>query len=424
MLHGIRSPIRHPSSAALAAQEIPAHPARALLERLRPWRLFLILLAALTAVRLTLAPLTEHFVNRLLSRHSDYRGRIGDVDIDLWRGAYVIEDLQLLKRIGETTEPFLSAESVDFSMQWSGLLHGALVGEVILHQPSMNFIVGASKEESQTSIDPAWQETANGLFPFKIDRIQVIDGDLRFRDLSQDPVVDVHLGSLQADVRNLTNIREVERAEEAEKELVATAEVTARPLDQGSFWLRVQLDPFASQPTFDLDASLKGLNLVPLNDFLRAYANLDVERGTLHVFTEMAASQGRITGYIKPFLEDVEVTSSREVQGAGDLLQAAWEKIAEGAAHLLENQERDQTAARIPYEGRIEDPHAGVIATIGTLLANAFIRALVPDLDDSVDLADAERKQSGREKAERVEEEKKIEQSKGEAGTGPGSSKN
>jgi hypothetical protein len=386
------------------------------IEKLRRWRLLLILVAILAAARLSLAPLTEHYVNRLLSRHADYRGRLDHIDIDLWRGAYQIVGLELSKHSETGNQPFLSAESVDLSIQWSGILHGALVGEMVFHQPVMNFVQAKHAETSQTSIDPSWQKTATDLWPFRIDRIRILDGELHFQDLSRDPVVDLTMNEVQADIHNLTNIREAKGRELSEEELVATAEVTGRPLGQGTFWMVIQLDPFATLPTFDLDASLQDLDLVAMNDFLRAYANLDVERGTFHVFSEMAASQGRFSGYVKPLMENLKVVSSREVKDAGDILQAAWEKVAEGTAHLLQNKEHDQTGTRIPFEGTIDDPKADVLSTIGNLLVNAFVRALTPGLDHTIDLADAESKQTKSEKAKRLEDEKKVAKSKGDLG--------
>ncbi len=162
-------------------------PSRSLSDRLhawsREWKVFLIVLAILAAARLSLAFAIEHYVNRTLNRHADYAGHLGNLRLDLWRGAYVIEDLELLKRSGRAVEPFLSASSVDLSIQWSALQHGAIVGEVTFHRPTMNFVLAPSPQDDQTEIDADWRQTLLDLFPFRIDQVQVRDGRLRFRDL-------------------------------------------------------------------------------------------------------------------------------------------------------------------------------------------------------------------------------------------------
>ena len=89
-------------------------------KRRRRWRtdlkIFLGIVAVLAAARLAMAPLVERYVNRTLDRHADYAGRIGEVDINLWRGAYVVRDVELFKRDGESLEPYIAAKSPPRSM--------------------------------------------------------------------------------------------------------------------------------------------------------------------------------------------------------------------------------------------------------------------------------------------------------------------
>src|SRR5207237_132928 len=41
------------------------------------------------------------YVNRTLDRSQLYRGKIGPIDVHLWRGAYTIHDVRLNKIVGE-----------------------------------------------------------------------------------------------------------------------------------------------------------------------------------------------------------------------------------------------------------------------------------------------------------------------------------
>jgi hypothetical protein len=400
-------------------------------------RTFLIAFGALAAARVGLPPAIEHYVNRTLDRHGDYSGRIGHVRLDLWRGAYVIEGLELRKRSGEDAVPFLSMRSVDFSVQWSGLLHGAIVGEVRFDRPEMNLVLAPEgkdevprKEEEkqpergrqQTKIDPQWQQTLLELFPFKIDQIEVANGSIRFRDLRQKPIVDVAFVDLQVRIRNLTNIRGKKQkgVQKGVKdaELPATVEMTARTMRTASFWLDLRVDPFATRPTFDLDAALQGVDLVRINDFLRAYANLDVERGKLHVFTEIAASEGRVTGYVKPFFEDLELVGLHEIRGPRGLLHAAWEGMAGAMASLFKNQKSDRVATRIPIEGTLDVARTDLSTSIAALLSNAFVRALKPGVEGTIDVGSAEKKQTREEEKSRERSERKKKEQERSAGDG------
>jgi hypothetical protein len=386
-------------------------------------KLFLGTLALLAGIRLSLAAGIEHYVNRTLNRHADYAGHIGTVRLDLWRGAYVIEDLALLKRSGQSTEPFLSATSVDLSVKWSALIHGAIVGEVTFNHPSLNFVLSPAPEEEQTKIDSDWRKTLLDLFPFQIDQIQVRDGTVRFKDLRKQPVVDVSLDDLQARLTNLTNIRKDEKKSAktgTDEALVTTLDAIARAQGDAGFWMKLRLDPFATRPTFDVDAAIEGLDLVKLNDFLRAYAKLDVKRGTFHAYIEAAAAEGRITGYVKPFFEDLDFVDLSDLQKPSDVVHVAWEATAGAVAKLLENKKTEKVATRIPIEGRIDSTKTDVWVAVGTLLRNAFLRALRPGVEGSVTVGEAEKKQTEKEKQQADEDEHKKQQQDSEKQKGGG----
>lgn len=58
------------------------------------------------------------------------------------------------------------------------------------------------------------------------------------------------------------------------------------------------------------------------------------------------------------------------------------------AAEVLEDQDSEQVAARVPFSGTIEDPDAGILATVVSVLRNAFVAAFARSLEGSVSLRD------------------------------------
>ena len=62
------------------------------------------------------------------------------------------------------------------------------------------------------------------------------------------------------------------------KALPARANATAKAYG-GNFKLKVDFDALQEKPTFDMTAEFTNLNLVLLNDFLKAYGNFDVKKG-------------------------------------------------------------------------------------------------------------------------------------------------
>ena len=73
-------------------------------------------------------------------------------------------------------------------------------------------------------------------------------------------------------------------------------------------------------------------------------------------------------------------------------LQLFWETIVGAGTGLLKNKSKDQLAAKIPYGGRFDDPDVNIWSTIGSVLKNAFIKALLPDIEGTVNIRQINKK--------------------------------
>jgi hypothetical protein len=63
----------------------------------------------LILARIALPFVVESFVNHKLNEAKDYTGKIGDVDMKLWRGGYRIHKIQIDKKTGGVQSPLFSA---------------------------------------------------------------------------------------------------------------------------------------------------------------------------------------------------------------------------------------------------------------------------------------------------------------------------
>jgi hypothetical protein len=348
--------------------------------------------AALVMVRAMLPWAVKSYVNRTLDRLPGYDGRVRDVDLHLWRGAYQIEGVEIVKEEGDVPLPFFSADRVDLSVAWRSLLRGAWVGEVALQAPRVNVALGrkeksgneASGAGAQTGTEGGaaghWTDAAKRLFPLKIDRLTVEEGRVHLVDLHRDPPMDVFVGGLRLEARNLTN------SEKLSKDLMASVTAFGRPMARGTLYVHLDLDPYRREPTFNLDLAATGVDVTLLNGLLRRQAGIDVESGRLDLFVEMASADGAFKGYVKPLLRDLDVTSGEEPKRTlGETLK---ELLADVAAALLQNRREETVATRVEFSGRYGDARVGAWAAVLASLRHAFIRALVPALERSVGLED------------------------------------
>src|SRR5690606_11678341 len=150
----------------------------------------------------------------------------------------------------------------------------------------------------------------------------------------------------------------------------------------------VSFDPTPVEPTFDVDLRLLGLPIVSLDSFISAYAPFDVEGGNLDVVAEMEAAEGRLEGYVKPIIHDLDVFKWQEdVERDGDNpLVVVWESFVGFIGEILQNQPTGQLATNVPISGELESPDTSVLVAVGNILRNAFIEAFQANFENTVTL--------------------------------------
>lgn len=338
-------------------------------------------------LRLALPFIIKHYANRQLNESSEYGGRIGDVTVHLWRGAYRIHDIQIFKKDGKVSTPFFSAGVLDLSLQWSELFHGKLVSEIMMVAPRINFVSGPTQQQSQSGTGNNWGDVLESLVPFKINSLIVTNGQAHFQNPAATPPVDIYLTQVFGVATNLSNSREIRQP------LPAGVEAFGKTLGDGRFDFQCKLNPLARTPTFELNGSLTNVDLTQLNSFLKAYGKFDVARGDFEFFTSFAAADQKYDGYVKVLFKNLKVFQW-EKDRKKDALQIFWQAIVGTLTAALKNQPHDQLATKIPISGSFQQSDIHLWPTIQTLLGNAFVRALVSKPDQSVKIENAKNVQT------------------------------
>jgi hypothetical protein len=341
------------------------------------------IIVVLVVVRLTLPSIIKSYVNHQLNKNKDYSGQIGDVSVHLWRGAYQVHDIHILKRNGEVPVPFYSTGILDLSLEWSELFHGALVTKIAMLHPSLNFISGPTKEQTQTGKENDWGQILESLVPFKINRLEIQQGQIHFQNLYSAPPVDIYLNDLSVLATNFTNSRR------STQELPAGITARGTTLGNGTLDFDVHINPLAKTPAFELTGELTNVDLVALNSFLRAYGKFDVARGDFSLFTSFAAKDGNYDGYCKVLFKNLKVFNWAKDKHE-DALEIFWKAIVGTLAAAFKNQTHDQLATKIPITGSFGKTDIHYWPTIATLLRNAFVKSLVPKMDEPVTLEKVE----------------------------------
>jgi hypothetical protein len=345
----------------------------------RKIRILLIFIAALIIIRIILPYVVLHYANRMLENIPGYYGQVEDIDLALLRGAYKIRDMYLDKKDSATGKQtkFFAVETVDLSVEWKALFHGELAGELIFDRPSLVFTKDKTELGEVKKDTGDFRKILKNFMPLSINRLEIAGGSLHYQDKGSSPKVDISLQNINVVAKNLDNSYDSSTVLPAS--LKASAEAYEGTLD-----VNMRLNPLAEAATFDLNAELKNTNLVLLNDFLKAYGNLDVNKGNFGLYTELAAKEGRFTGYVKPVIKDLDVAGPEDRKD--NFLHKVWEAIAGTAGDIFKNQKKDQLATRIPLEGNFKDPKTDTWEAVWEVLRNAFIQALIPSVDNEINL--------------------------------------
>jgi uncharacterized protein YhdP len=334
----------------------------------------------LVAARIAFPYVVKDWVNRKLAAIEAYDGHVNDVDISLLRGAYSMDGIRITKTGIDQSEPFFDADSIDFSVEWRSLLRGRLVSESVIFSPNLNLVQAEADEDSQLGTEENWGEQLEALFPFEFNTIVVRDGVITFSAPGIDTKDAITATDVDGQIDNLTNV------EKSGEESFATFEATATVLDSGSAAVAGSANPLAETPTFDVNLTVKNVQLPEVNPWLREYVSADAEAGNFELYTELAAADGKFEGYAKPILQNVDIYSSEEPED--NPFKRLWEGLVDFAAEILEDEGSEQVAARVPFSGTIDDPDASLLQTVVSVLRNAFVSAFARSLEGSVSIRD------------------------------------
>jgi hypothetical protein len=239
----------------------------------------------------------------------------------------------------------------------------------------LNFVDAPTEDESQTGAGGPWLQMIRDLFPFKINSAIIQDGSIHFRAYKTPQPLDVYLSKVQLTIDNLTNIRDETHP------LVSTVQATALVMDQAKLEYKMVMDPFSYRPTFHMATRILGLDVTKLNDLALAYGKFDFKRGWFDLVIETDSKEGQLTGYVKPLFRNLQVFSLGEDIKNDNPLQFFWQALVGAVTSILKNQTRDQFGTLIPFTGDVSTTTStDLLATIGNILRNAFVRAYLPRL--------------------------------------------
>lgn len=336
----------------------------------------------------------ENRINSAIADTPGVEGKVSDIDIALWRGAYQIHDIQLYSIDQKERIPLLFTDTLDLSVLWSALLRGQIVAVMQFIRPQIHLrdtpqrdpIENDKLKDSQT-----WIDLAHKLVPFAIDKVDIQDGVLKFELAAGQQRSLLSITDTQGTVTNITNIRDKNRPDFATVTFKGMIQNESQITFNGSY------NPFEPKPTFDTDVEMQRLDVRYLDAFIKHYLPVDFEAGQLDLAMELISDKGNVDGYVKLGVYNLDVFSWKQdvVKEGDNPLNLLLEAMTGGFSTLLENGQSEMVATRIPVHGEVSDPDVPVLDALAGLFRNALVEAYEMEVEELFSFGKEEKKQNG-----------------------------
>jgi hypothetical protein len=330
-----------------------------------------VIVAAVIVVHTYFAGWLLHYINRTLNNIPGYQGSVQSINIDLYRSAYRINKLVLNKKEGTIPTPFVAIDVVDFSLEWSALLHGRIVSNATLTHPVVNFAVNKDVAQNGAGVD--WTKPIKDLMPIDINHVLIKDGSVTYQDFAATPQVDIYIRHLDGEMDNLRNVQNPNQA------LPSSVAIRGSSIGNGNLSLKGRMNILNPMPDMDMYLALEKVDLPALNNYSEAYASFDFKSGTFDLYSQFNVKDNNVSGYVKPMVTHLEV----DVLKKPNPVQVAWSTVMAAILRIFTNPSKDQFATQIPLEGDLKNVSANTWSALGGIIYNAFIQAMNKGFDEN-----------------------------------------
>jgi len=347
---------------------------------LKRYTIPIVILLVLIIARLLLPYFLKRYVNKTLDDIPGYTGYVEDIDVALFRGAYVIKGLILKKEDRITETPILDFEKSDISIEWRALFKGRIVSEIILLNPKFNYVTEDQGSETEADVDD-WTEALTSLVPIDINHLAVHNGRANFAELNADPPIELFLHEIELQATNLSNVVNEDLT------LPSNLYATAVSIGGGAVVLDGDLNLLKKIPDMDINFELQKADVTALNDLISNVAGVDFESGTFELYSEFAIADGYLKGYLKPMFINTKLLGEDDK----GFFEKLWEGFVGVFKFILKNKGTDTLATRAPIEGDLNNLDTGVFRTILNIFKNGWISAFSGEVDENIEFEDAAR---------------------------------
>lgn len=317
----------------------------------------------------------------LQNKLEDMKGHLDDFDLALLRGAYRVHGLKIWQtNVGEKL-PLIHLETATVTIAWKELFRGQILSDVSVNGLTINYVDSAFPDKKQAPKD--WRKLVKELMPIKISSFDLANSAFHFYNNDFKVPVEVSVTDIDLEVKNLRNTA-------GEKKMPSSYKLEAQLEKSGKITSKGRFNALKKDPVFDGSFKMENFRLRELNDYLRVYGPVTFNRGTFNIYSEVAIKEGKVAGYVKPFMKKADFIKNNEsfINGRHLLLE-----VTGGMTNLLLRASKDgSAAAQVDFKGPLKKPNIETKDAIMSALSNAFKDPLKQKVDHDINLKDVPEK--------------------------------
>ena len=310
-------------------------------------RKLLIVVFILTIIRLLLPVAALKGINYALKNKSeDYAGHLKDLDLGILRGRIAFNNLHI-ERKDKPKAIWVDVEYASINWSWQKLWDKDVVVDIMID--GINILIDElPKDKPPQSDDMTFDKVrkmlAESKWSSEINKFSLRNGDVRF--IIPQGKVPLSFEKISADITNI-------HLSPDKKWQLADVKVTSLLQGQGKMSLLGQLQPLAKPAMTDLNFSIVDFEVKTLNGLLLTVLPLDITSGRFSTYIEAASEKGYSNGYVKIFLDDIDVVSNPQNFRSGRhfVIEAA---TAVGN-FVLKNSQKKSVAMNLPFKIKHDD---------------------------------------------------------------------
>jgi autotransporter translocation and assembly factor TamB len=295
----------------------------------------------LVVLRAALPSIALSTLNKMLDKKMGvYQGHVQDLDLSLYRSAYQLQGLEIKKR-NSKAEPLLYIRQIDLSIAWRALLKKHLTMDVTVDEGKVQFLDSGDKSKKQIGNEEPkenWSAVFDTIIPIKIETLKMHNSSITFDNHDLKVEMPLKLEKMELEAKDLRSRKSDE---------LSPVKFTAILQEHAPIKVSGHLDILKDFPEGDFDAEVVHFKIPTVNNFLRAYIPIDITKGDLSLYGEMASQDKTVKGYVKLFLKDTDIIAPKQkYTGVKHFLYEVGGAIAN---FFLKNPKTKDIAMRFPF---------------------------------------------------------------------------